>query len=545
MKKTVFGLVCLLLAAGIVFGGGGQQGGAGGQPTATSNFNFTGYPMNRMNDRITWSTNQDLANRVGSIQESPFHNNYSTMVGVTIDWSRPTVGTTYDQLYTQLMAGAVRDLPYIMSTTSQTAPELLIEEGVMWDLTPYIERWSPNYVREMNRRPERLRAMRTDSGKFWSYGFFREDGPFMDTWVGPIIRRDWLNANNLPIPRTIDDWDRTLQVFKDRYGAMWTGERGFFFDHPGLAGAFGAYTGYNYGVFVRNGRVEAANVQREWLDYIAKMNEWYTRGLIDPDHLTLDRTTFNSKALEGQVGITYAAGSRVQELVLNATAARNGADWIGIEYPRGPNNTLVAVQGGWGIVGSGGGSSAWITRAVPPESLELVMRVLDYAYSEEGFMFTNFGMRGDTWNYDSSGNFFFTDKWLNDIDAPDYEQTRMRYVGQRGGYAGIQATAALYLPGRPEDSPQFSAFTAWYQPNQEQAYSWRMPPGITLTVEEALRNAELISTINTYVAETAANFVTGQTPLSQFNAFVARLNQIGLQEALAIQQAAHDRWQRR
>lgn len=544
MKKTFLVALIIIAVVGSVFAGGGQSGSTG-NAAATSNLNFTGYPMNKLDEKVTWSTNQDLANRVGSIQESPFHQNYSKMVGVTIDWSKNTVGTTYDQLYAQLMAGSVKDLPYIMSTISTTAPELMISDGVMWDITPYLEKWSPNYFKAMNDRPERLKAMKTDSGKYWSYGFFRQDGPFLDTWVGPIVRKDWLDANNLPIPKTISDWDKTLDVFKTKYGAMWSAERTFFFDHVGLAGAFGAYSGYNYGVFVKDGKVQAANIQPEWRDYIAKMSEWYAKGYIDPDHLTLDRATFNAKALSGQIGLTYAAGSRVQEMVINATAAKNGANWIGIGYPHGNNNTLVAIQGGWGIVGSGGGSSAWITKAVPPDKLELVMRILDYAYSDEGFMFTNFGMKGDTWNYDSNGNFYFTDKWLKDVDAPDYEQTRMKYVGQRGGYAGIQATAALYLPGLPQDSPQFSAFKAWYDPNPEQAYSWRMPPGTTLTAEEALRNAELVSTINTYVAEMAVSFVTGQTPLSQFDNFVSRLNQMGLQEALSIQQASYDRWQKR
>ena len=190
----------------------------------------------------------------------------------------------------------------------------------------------------------------------------------------------------------------------------------------------------------------------------------------------------------------------------------------------------------------GKANAAFITKGCPPEKLEMVMRVLDYAYSEEGFLFTNYGIKGDTWDYDAAGNIIWTQKFLNDLDAPDYVQVVNKYGGQRGGYAGIQATNMTRTIMAPAS---FEAATTWFYPNQEQAYSWRMPPGSTLTAEESLRNAELSAPISTYITEMAVSFVTGQTPLSQFNSFVTQLNQMGLAEILAIQQAAYDRWQKR
>ncbi|GHT60510.1 sugar ABC transporter substrate-binding protein [Spirochaetia bacterium] len=536
-RVCVFLLVLVLVSAG-VFAGGSQGGSSGGNAAATSNFNFTGYPMNKLNEKISWADldGETISTRYGSAAESPYHTNYSKMTGVTIDWVFPTTGTSGAQMYAQLMAGKVQDLPYIINSGGSPDAEQLIKEGVMWDLTPYLEQWAPNYVKFMQKRPERSKAMKTDSGKYWTFGFFREEGPFMDTWVGPIVRKDWLDAQGLPIPKTIADWDRTLQVFKEKYGAMLSFEKTFG-DHTGFAGAFGAYAMYNFVTFVKDGKVQAANVQSEYRNYLAKLNEWYTKGYLDPDHLTMDRATFDSKALEGKTGITYGALSRVTGLANNAAAAKNGANWIGIEYPRGPNNTLVSSQGGWGASGM-----AWITKACPPEKLELVMRFLDYAYSDEGFLFTNFGIKGDTWDYDASGKVVWTPKFLNDIDAPDYQEVAKKYAGMRGSGAGSQATRLVELVNAPIS---FESAKVWFYPNEEQAYTWRMPPGITLTVDESLRNAELATPINTYVAEMAVSFVTGQVPLSQFDTFVSRLNQMGLAEYLRIQQAAYDRWQKR
>ena len=538
MKKLILVMVVLIMATTAVYAGGSRTSTA--QPTATSSLNFTGYPMNRLNERVTWADldGENLHMRYATAAESPFHSNYSRMTGVTIDWVFPTAGNSGDMLYTQLLAGNVRDLPYIINWGGSPEPEQLIAEGIMWDLTPYIQQWMPNYYRYLQARPERDKALKTDTGKYWSVGFFREDGPFMDTWLGPIVRKDWLDANGLPIPATLDDWDRTLQVFKDRYGAMVTFER-WVGDRGGLAGAFGAYANYNFEIFYRNGRAMAANVQPEWRNYLTKMNEWYSRGLIDPDHFTMDNATFNSKALEGKIGLTFGALSHVSELINNSSAARNGADWVGIQYPRGPNNTLTAVYGGWGIIPNIG---AWITRGTPADKLEIVMRVLDYAFTDEGFHFTNFGVKGDTWDYDSTGKVVWLPKFLNDIDAPDYQQVATKYVGQRGAQAGIQATRLVELINPPAS---FASAKTWYEPNQQQAYSWRTPPGTSLTYDESLRRQELANPIQTYVAEMAVSFITGEVPLSQFDAFVARLNQMGLAEYLSIEQAAYDRWQRR
>ena len=524
----------ILFTASVFAGGGGQA--QQGAVTATSNFNFTGYPMNQLNQKVTWADldGENLATRIARVEDSPFHMNYSKLTGATIEWIFPTVGTTGAQVFAQILAS--NDMPYIINGGGTVYAEQFIEEGTMWDLTPYMDRWMPNYMKYLQTRPERSKAVKTDSGKYWTIGFFREDGPFMDTWVGPIIRQDWLKAQNLSTPKTIADWDRTLETFHRVYGAQLSFERSFG-DYGGLAGAFGAYAMYNFVVYVDNGRVRAANVTPEYRNYLMKLNEWYTKGYLDPDHLTLDRPTFHSKALEGKVGVSYGALSRVTGLINDANAARNGADWVGFEYPKGPNNLLVSVQGGWGA-----NTSGWITRSTPADKLELTMRVLDYAFTDEGFYFTNYGIKGDSWDFDASGKVVWTPKFLNDVDAPDFQQVVMKYGGQRGGQTGIQATRMVELINAPAS---FASSLVWYYPNEEQAYTWRMPPGTTPTTNESLRLAELQSSINTYVAEMSVNFVTGQVPFSQFDAFVSRLNQMGLNEVLSINQAIYDRWQKR
>jgi putative aldouronate transport system substrate-binding protein len=112
----------------------------------------------------------------------------------------------------------------------------------------------------------------------------------------------------------------------------------------------------------------------------------------------------------------------------------------------------------------------------------------------------------------------------------------------RGSGPGIQATHLVELVNAPIS---FEAANIWFYPNEEAAYQNRLPNGMSHTASEGLRVAELQNTINTYVAEMSVSFVTGQAPLSQFDSYVARLNQMGLAELLSLQQAAYDRYQAR
>jgi putative aldouronate transport system substrate-binding protein len=532
-------LLAVLAIVGILVGCSGKKE-TSTTIVASNGSNFTGYPINAPDVTITWLELGPyyLHSRSPSAAESPFHTGITDLTGIKIDWIFPTAGADVNQTYALAMAGGT--MPDIIGwfVRLQNEAEQLLDEGTIWDLTPYLEKYSPNYYKFLKADPMRDKAQKTDTGKYYRYGFFREEGPFMDTWLGPIIRKDWLDANNLPIPETIDDWDKTLQVFKEKYNAQFGFERGNA-NYEVLCGAFGAYGMYEMEFAIdNNGEVFAANVTPEYRNYLTKLNEWYTKGYLDPDHLTMDRTMIRSKAVDGKLGIAYGATSLVTAFNNDATAAENGAQWVGIPYPKGPGGVLAATQGLWGI----GDESTVITTACPEDRLEYAMRLMDFFYSDEGFLYSNYGKKDVTWQYDSDGKIVFTDLVLNDPDAVDIRNSITRYAMLAGSGPGIQATHLIELINLPV---AFEAAKTWFYPNEEQAYRWRLRPGQTYTAEESIRRTELQNTINTYVAEMAILFVTGQRPLSQFDSYVAQLNQMGLPELVQIVQGSVDRWNAR
>ena len=54
-----------------------------------------------------------------------------------------------------------------------------------------------------------------------------------------------------------------------------------------------------------------------------------------------------------------------------------------------------------------------------------------------------------------------------------------------------------------------------------------------------------MSDINTYVVENQVLFITGQKPLSDFDAFIAQVKSMGIEEVEAVYQGALDRYNNR
>jgi putative aldouronate transport system substrate-binding protein len=84
----------------------------------------------------------------------------------------------------------------------------------------------------------------------------------------------------------------------------------------------------------------------------------------------------------------------------------------------------------------------------------------------------------------------------------------------------------------------------WFYPNEELATINKLPVGMTLTAEESIRLREL-GALETYVNESAIQFITGQMSFAQWETYVARVNALGAPEVLTIHQAAYDRWRAR
>ena len=504
------------------------------------------YPL-YSDKTITWYSQWGLIPNQAFVDytQSPFHTGLSKKLGVDIKWMFPTTGTN-GTTYTNILLMDPATMPNIMDINGNLImnnASMYLDDGVIWDLTDDLPKYAPAYYAFLKAHPEWDRAVKTDDDKYYFFGFFREDGGWNDSCIGPTIRKDWLEECGLEAPKTISELENVLRVFKDKYNARFAFNTRINAEGGGFCGAFGAYTTNSDTYFVRDGKVGYAMTQPEWRTYVSWLHKLWKEGLIDQDSLTLDDTTIKAKIHSDKCGVSFTAMSQVNNW--NRERNANGQDsvWIGFTPPTADDGSISCVVGGNGLVAF----TVVITKSASLEEKRLAMQMLDYAYTQEGFLYWNYGEKGVSWEYGEDGKPHFTDLVMNDPDM----DPMTKYNGATWGSSCVQATNLLYAKNSKEAT---DANDAWYYvfddpvKNKAVTSDWKFPIGATFTVEEADELDIIGGGIATYASENFAKFLTGSLDIDDdkvWERYLAGFDQLSLPRVLEIKQASYDRFIKR
>ncbi|WP_063516072.1 hypothetical protein [Schleiferilactobacillus harbinensis] len=478
-----------------------------------------------------WSDQEIPATVVKSWKESPFHTQLAKQTKIKVNWQFPASGADFSQAF-NLLITQKKLLDMIWHGFLGSADQM-ISDGVLMDLSKDLPKKAPHYWAFLKAHPEYMRAMKTDSGKIYMAGFFRET-PQQTTFIGPEIRQDWLDANNLKMPTNIAEWENVFKVFHDKYNATW----GFVPDwtfNPGFAGAFGAHAGLDPNSYIDGKKVKFAQTQPEWKNYIAWLHKMYAEGLIDKDFVTADGNSLQTKATTDKVGVIFNLQSVVSKLNTAAASNKSSAKWVGAPYPNQANGekpTAIYMIDMYNTQGVG------ITTSISKDKLDAAYKWIDYPYTKEGQLYWNYGEKGVSWEM-KDGKPTFTDK----MTKGKYDlltQTQL-YTGNTGNGLGVQL---LDMIRQRTDASSFKAGETWYNGNKQVRESM-YPSAVSYTRQESKEIAQIMNTMGTYVKERAIKFITGELPMSQFDSFMTGLKKQGVDRYLKIQQDAYDRYLKR
>ena len=493
------------------------------------------YPV-ETDKTITWYAQGNLNphEKFADWKESPFHTGLIRETGINIEWMFPTTGTD-GGVYTNTLLADPTKLPDIMQGYFMDSASQYLDEGVIWDLTPYMEEYAPAYYAFLKAHPVYDKAMKTDDGKYYAFGFFREDGGWNDSYRGPVVRKDWLDECGLEIPKTISEFENVIRVFNEKYGAKFSFAWSRF-KEGGLEGAFGAYGTSSLTYYVKDGEVGIAQMDEGWRDYVAWLNQLFNDGLFDQDNFSLDDTSIKAKIHNGECGISMTSMGQLNNWMKEATAAGSDENWVAIPYPTDDEGNISCIFGGLGI----GTWTSVVTKCADEETMKLCLRALDYAYTQEGFLYWNFGTKGVSWDYDENGEPAFTSLVNDDPDT----DPMIKYNGATWGSSCIQATKLLYLKN---SQVAIDANDLWfYSVPAEVSSGWKWPSGTTFTVAESDELALIAANLGTYSSENFANFVTGVSDINDDSVWESYLaayeTQYNAERVLEIRQACYDRY---
>ena len=515
----------------------------GGKEAVSAEAGSITYPLSS-DKRVRWYAQDNIIphEKFADASESPFHIGLAEKLGVDIEWMFPTTGSDGTTFTTTLLADPT-NLPDIMNVYWMNNANQYIEDGSIWDLTDYIQEYAPDYYAWLQTDPAYDRAMKTDDGRYYAFGFFREDGGWNDSYQGPVVREDWLKECGLEIPETVSEFENVIRVFHEKYGATFNSSYSVRYKAQGIAGAFGAYGNADAGNgwYVKDGVVGLGQSEKEWRDYMIWQNKLWKDGLIDQDILTEDDTTIKDKIHNDKCGISITSMGQMNIWNSEREADGKEAVWIGIPYPKSDSGELSSIFGGPGI----GTHTAVITTAADEETMKLCLQMLNYSYTKEGSLYWNYGTEGVSWEYDDQGVPAFTSLVTDDKDT----DPMTKYNGLTWGAPGIQATNLLYLKN---SEAAIEANNTWYYvyPDDEEknlavTSGWKWPIGVTFTTEEADELDEIAQNIPTFVEEKYAEFLTGSKDINDdavWEKYLADLETYHLSRVLEIRQACYDRY---
>lgn len=458
-------------------------------------------------------------------------------LGVELEFIHPTVGSEADQFNLMIASNEYPDIILWDFTSTPMGLAELVNSGVLVDMDNYIRQYAPNYLALLESREEFQKAAVADNGHYLAIFSFSEGLPISG---GPTLRGDMLEKHNLDVPVTVDDWTQVMTALKEKDEAVkypLTAGKGrdgsVWFDL--ILPAYKTAQGFCKDEQADN--VIYGPADENFKNYLAKLNEWYESGLIDPEFMANDSKNMNAKLADG----TCVAGSlqlnyHIANITKTARETNAEFEFEGATWPvlSAGDKPSFPIPGG--IYYSG--SQIAVTSAC--EDPALATQMLDYFYSAEGEDLLCWGIEGKSYTTAADGKKTFSDDIMNNKDGKSPQEAILQYAIPTYNFANmimLEPYSAM-VTTLPE---QAVARERWLD-----ADSGINLPKLTVAAEEQSDYNMIMNEVGTYVQEMYIKFITGQANLdSDWDSYVNTLNGMGLETATKYMQTAYDAYKAR
>lgn len=456
----------------------------------------------RSGEQLVYKTMEEFTNVKLNIEEGGSGADYTTKINLRM---------------------AAADAPHMVQTDVTTA-QLFIRDGLIVELTPYMEQFGTHYVQELQKSPELYRNATDSDGKFWFIGKIR----WKHDNTSLLINQPWMDELGLTHPTTADELTEVLRAFKAAKGdhiAPWTS--------GGWAGSTGVYTyaylsfgtsagftlwedgQYLYGPYEKQAETKAA---LQWL------NQLYSEKLLDNEYLTLSNDDYVAKVRRDEVGMVYgwfsASTNHVDENGNPIVPTKT--DWVtpdALKTPAGKQYTLQP-----GVLSS----QMFITSSHPDP--EKAVQYFDYYFTDEGCDLFSWGVEGVTYNV-VNGERVFVDDILLAGSAMNAARNHGVIVE---GWPMLQRDLipGLYFQDIIDSIETNAKF---WLPTQ---------PVLAGSTDEEKEIANILVDVNKLNNESFAKFVAGELNFeSDWDNYIKQMESFGIARVIELRQKHYQEWQ--
>lgn len=466
-----------------------------------------------------WSSWDGMADILKSQGDAPYWQAYQKATNTQIEFIDSTGGK--EALSVLISTGDLPDIIIEYSNNIPTGIQQSLNDGTFLALNEAMDAGNmPNFTAYLENDKEVARLIANDDGLYaWAPMIRAVDSPLV--FGGNMIRQDWLNELGLQQPTTIQEMEDVLLAFKEKKGC----DAGYSF----------AWNNYSYmvmangvveGMYVdETGKIQYGCIQEGYKNFLTLFNNWYNAGILDPDGFTQNIDAFYAKIAAGETGLVFGYTGGELGKIEAMKSEYPDMDYQPILNPvYNKGDSFPVDVSAYRVNNIGAMISSTCT------NVEAAARFIDYVYSEEGIMLSNWGEEGTTYAVEN-GQPELTDFVLNNPDGLSPQQALSLYAGYKN--KSFVTLFQVY----PLDVQQLS-LEVWATPD---AKIKTLPP-LSMTAEETDEYNSIMMDIDTYVSENKLLFIYGSQSLNSFNDFVETLKGMGIERAIEIQQAAYDRY---
>jgi putative aldouronate transport system substrate-binding protein len=283
-----------------------------------------------------------------------------------------------DKASALLASSTLPDMVYFM--WQSVVPAAWIDQGAVIALNDLLDEHAPN-IKDIYDQDHILPYIRHADGNIYSVNNYISF-PYS---TSVMIRQDWLTKLSLKAPNTVAEWVDVLKSFRDNDPngtgqndtIPWIGTNNQWFFAYGITGLY-VPAGDNLVLRYKHPNYQAA---------LANLTMLYQEKLIDPEYITRrgNNTANDELLVTSKAGAVERTGNEATRLT-NMLRETVPAGVLGfIEPIQGPGGRWIQGRAPIGTAG------AITIQAKEPEKL---IQYLNWLWSEEGILLTNFGEEG-------------------------------------------------------------------------------------------------------------------------------------------------------
>ncbi|WP_424685686.1 sugar ABC transporter substrate-binding protein [Enterococcus sp.] len=423
MKKMLFTSVCLLGLLGLsACGSSNETAGASGKslPDLGERYKLDektpAWKLDTKDEttKITWYLNADWWVNLDNYGKNMITKQFQEDLNIDVEF----ITGDDTKLNTMFASGDMPDIITLDNMTTKTAKTANTWAYALDDLA---KKYDPFFFEAAFK--DTLDWYQLEDGKSYGYSNYSNtkedyDNGYVSPTTAFIIRKDVYEELGKPSMKTPEEFLDVMAQIKEKFPDLYgMGFNSVIASSSAIGNALQDYLGVP--VTDEEGNFYNRNLDEDYLAWVKTLQQAHSQGAISDDTFADDTTGFDEKVKTGKYATILMDGTPSQAGNLQAFKDAN------------PGNEYIAIDGPASTVGNkpqlkNSGLSGWMSSYITNKAKDPAkcIQMFTYLLSDEGQLLMNYGIEGETFEYDADGKIVMAPevKALQESGSKDFDK---------------------------------------------------------------------------------------------------------------------------